>query len=378
MNAEQPWAEAVAIYDGKILAVGGDAEIAEASVTPERKTIDAGGRLVLPGFVDCHIHFLDGSLSLGRANLEGAKDLADIQQTIARIRRASIREPIGFVGAAGITRCLAPKRCRTRNISTELFPDRPVFLEGYDGHTYWANSKALRYGRDYEGHSGSAEWHDRPRPTNRRAHGSVERVRCGPGRQDPAETDSCREIGRPPRRYEMGERTWADASTQRGGKISKILRCLTNCAVKEQQTLRFYIAYFLNPPELRARGYRSDRGCAQEISRRVDRHRRGEDDDRWGHRVAYCRDARAVQRRSFDQGQVVLGSDRSIIPRSWNSISAGCNFSHMQLGIMACGRRWTPTRTRNRANHSQDRRPRIEHIETIHFEGYSTVRASWE
>ena len=38
------------------------------------KMIDAGGQLVLPGFVDCHIHFLDGSLSLGRVNLEGAKD----------------------------------------------------------------------------------------------------------------------------------------------------------------------------------------------------------------------------------------------------------------------------------------------------------------
>src|SRR4051812_39841101 len=73
LDSRGPWAQAVAITAGKIVSVGEDGEI-EKLHGPKTKTIDAAGRLVLPGFVDCHIHFLDGSLSLGRVNLEGAKD----------------------------------------------------------------------------------------------------------------------------------------------------------------------------------------------------------------------------------------------------------------------------------------------------------------
>jgi len=55
-----------------------------------QKVINAGGKLVLPGFVDCHIHFIDGSFSLGRVNLEGAKDPADIQK---RLREYASERP---------------------------------------------------------------------------------------------------------------------------------------------------------------------------------------------------------------------------------------------------------------------------------------------
>ncbi len=72
-SAKQPWAQAVAIRGARIVAVGSDAEI-EKLCAPGTKIIDAAGRLVLPGFVDSHIHFLDGSLSLARVNLEGARD----------------------------------------------------------------------------------------------------------------------------------------------------------------------------------------------------------------------------------------------------------------------------------------------------------------
>src|SRR5216684_8331844 len=75
-NPKQPWAQAVAIYRGKIVAVGDDPEI-ERRRGMGTKVINAGGKLVLPGIVDCHVHFLDGSLSLGRVNLEGSKDPAD-------------------------------------------------------------------------------------------------------------------------------------------------------------------------------------------------------------------------------------------------------------------------------------------------------------
>src|SRR5260370_31566277 len=70
-NPQQPWAQAVAIYRGKIVAVGDDPEI-ERRRAIGTKVINARGKLVLPGFVDCHIHFIDGSFSPGPVNLERA------------------------------------------------------------------------------------------------------------------------------------------------------------------------------------------------------------------------------------------------------------------------------------------------------------------
>src|SRR6202158_921398 len=89
LDSKQPWAEALAIRGDKIVAVGDDASI-EKFRRPDTKVIDAAGQLVLPGFVDCHIHFMDGSLSLGRVNLEGAKDVAEIQQ---RLREYAAKHP---------------------------------------------------------------------------------------------------------------------------------------------------------------------------------------------------------------------------------------------------------------------------------------------
>ena len=89
VNSKQPWAEALAVKGDKIVAVGSEADV-EKLRTPKTKVIDAGGQLVLPGLVDCHIHFLDGALSLGRVNLDGAKDVADIQR---RLREYAAKHP---------------------------------------------------------------------------------------------------------------------------------------------------------------------------------------------------------------------------------------------------------------------------------------------
>ena len=81
LDSKLPWAQALAIRGDKIVAVGDDATIAKFRGV-DTKVIDAAGQLVLPGFVDCHIHFMDGALSLGRVNLEGAKHVAEIQQRL--------------------------------------------------------------------------------------------------------------------------------------------------------------------------------------------------------------------------------------------------------------------------------------------------------
>src|SRR5215469_10476995 len=140
-DTKQPWAQAVAIHGAKIVAVGDDTTI-EKMRGMGTKVINAGGKLVLPGFTDCHIHFLDGSLSLGRVNLEGAKDVPDIQK---KLRQYAAEHPGDdwILGRGWNYAMFGREALPHKKDLDEIFPNRPVFLEGYDGHTYWANSKAL-------------------------------------------------------------------------------------------------------------------------------------------------------------------------------------------------------------------------------------------
>ena len=81
VNPKQKWAEAIAVRGDKIIAIGDRKQI-EALRGPAAKVIDAGQRLLLPGFTDCHIHFMDGSLGLTRVDLNGATTIAEIQKRV--------------------------------------------------------------------------------------------------------------------------------------------------------------------------------------------------------------------------------------------------------------------------------------------------------
>lgn len=142
VNAKHPWAEAIAIRRDRILAVGSARDIA-AYQGGATKTIDAGGRLVLPGFTDCHIHFLDGSLSLMQVNLEDAKTVEEIQQRVRTYAAAHPDQP-WVLGRGWAYTVFKPSGLPDKKYLDEVVPDRPVYLEGFDGHTWWANSKALQ------------------------------------------------------------------------------------------------------------------------------------------------------------------------------------------------------------------------------------------
>jgi predicted amidohydrolase YtcJ len=141
LDPQKPWAEAVAIRKGKIIAIGREEEV-ERFRGIGTKRIDAGGKLVLPGFTDCHVHIMDGSVALGRINLEGAKNPADIQ---ARLKEYAGQHPgtEWLMGRGWNYAMFGAATLPDKKYLDEIFPDRPVFLEGYDGHTYWVNSKAL-------------------------------------------------------------------------------------------------------------------------------------------------------------------------------------------------------------------------------------------
>ena len=140
-NPAQPWAQALATRGGKIVAIGDDAVI-ERRRGMGTRVINAGGKLVLPGFADCHVHFLEGSLSLAGVNLERAKNPSDIQNSL---REYASEHPGAewILGRGWNYAMFSPETLPHKKYLDELFPNRPILLLAYDGHAAWANSKAL-------------------------------------------------------------------------------------------------------------------------------------------------------------------------------------------------------------------------------------------
>ena len=142
VNSSRPWAEALAIRGAKLLAVGSAQDIAVYRGV-STKVIDAKGKLVLPGFTDCHVHFLDGSLSLQRIDLADAATVAEIQRRVKAFAAAH-PEQTWLLGRGWSYTAFGSSGLPDKKYLDEIVPDRSVYLEGFDGHTWWANSKALQ------------------------------------------------------------------------------------------------------------------------------------------------------------------------------------------------------------------------------------------
>jgi predicted amidohydrolase YtcJ len=142
VNSVQPWAEAVAIRGGKVAAVGTAKEL-EKFRGLSTKVIDAGGRLVLPGFTDAHIHIIEGSLSLVRVHLEDTKTVADVQKLVKQFADEHPHSP-WILGRGWSYPIFGATALPDKKFLDEIVPDRPVYLTAFDGHSWWANSKALQ------------------------------------------------------------------------------------------------------------------------------------------------------------------------------------------------------------------------------------------
>jgi predicted amidohydrolase YtcJ len=136
-----PWAQSAAVRDGKFIAVGASKDVAKF-LGPASKTFDAGGKLIVPGFNDAHTHFLSGSLRMSAVDLNGAATLEEMQRRVAEYARANPRAA-WITGGGWEYYCFPGSRLPTREDLDAVVKDRPVFLSAYDGHTTWANSKAL-------------------------------------------------------------------------------------------------------------------------------------------------------------------------------------------------------------------------------------------
>ncbi len=360
-NAKQPWARAVAIRNGKIVAVGDDAEI-ERTRGASTKVIDAGGKLVLPGFVDCHIHFLDGSFSLGRVNLEGAKDAADIQK---RLRDYATGHPgDGWILGRGWNYAMfGPEALPHKKYLDELFPNRPVFLEGYDGHTYWANSKALAL---------AGITLDTPNPPN----GSIVRdpkTGDATGALKESAQDLVAKIIPKPSRAEklLALRAGIKWTNERGitrvhsaGGDFEALDLFDELRRQGALTVRMYIAYFLNPPELRPQDLEAIELASHKFH------------DDWIDAGAVKFMVDGVVESHTAAMLEPYGDDPSLRgklfwePSKYKAAVAELDKRGLQLFTHAIGDYGVRTaldayENAETRNNTRDRRPRIEHIETI-------------
>lgn len=134
-----PDAEALAITNGKIEAVGTTGEI--RAIAGDARIIDAAGGTVLPGFIDSHVHLFGGSAELDCPNLAEIKG-ADALAAVIRPFAAS-RPNDNIVFASSIDYHIFGDRAITRHDLDIALPDRPFAAMSADHHTVWANTRAL-------------------------------------------------------------------------------------------------------------------------------------------------------------------------------------------------------------------------------------------
>ena len=133
-------AEAMAVQDGKIVAVGSNDEILKTYQADS--VVDAKGATVYPGFVDAHAHFLGYGQSLYAVDLMFANSWDEV---LDRVKAFVVSHPgNGWIRGRGWDQNRFPGKAFPTNAELNaLFPDRPVLLERVDGHASIANDKAL-------------------------------------------------------------------------------------------------------------------------------------------------------------------------------------------------------------------------------------------
>ena len=139
-NPKQPWAEALAAADGKLIAVGSDAEILKR-IAPTAAVLKGNGRLVVPGFSDSHIHFITGGFRLASVQL---RDCKSREQIASRIQAFAAGVPKGaWITGGDWDHTNWGGTMPSKDWIDAVTPDHPVFVNRLDGHSALANSKAL-------------------------------------------------------------------------------------------------------------------------------------------------------------------------------------------------------------------------------------------
>lgn len=143
VNEQFNKAQALALKDGKIIAVGTDAEILDQYTAPHIQ--DAGGHFIYPGFIDAHTHFLRYGLGLLQVNLVGSKSWDDVIQRVRSFVTANsqLQATDWILGHGWDQNDWQDQAFPDKARLDSLFPKTPVILGRVDGHAAIANQAAL-------------------------------------------------------------------------------------------------------------------------------------------------------------------------------------------------------------------------------------------
>ncbi len=139
-DAQRPWADAVLVRGEKIESVGSSAEIRKRA--RDAVVVDAKGKLVTPGFIDAHVHFLDGGFALSSVQLRDAKTK---EEFIRRIKTFASTIPKGtWILNGDWDHTNWGGELPQRSWIDSVTPNNPVWINRLDGHMNLANSLALK------------------------------------------------------------------------------------------------------------------------------------------------------------------------------------------------------------------------------------------
>jgi len=141
-DPKRPEARALAIKDGRIVAIGSDADVASWK-GPKTAVVDARGRRVVPGMIDCHTHMSMGGLDLLALDLRHTKDPAEFTRMVAEYAK---KQPPGvwLTDGAWDHEQWTPPRLPTKELLDPATGDHPTCLSRQDGHMSVCNSLALK------------------------------------------------------------------------------------------------------------------------------------------------------------------------------------------------------------------------------------------
>ncbi len=140
MDEAHPRAEAVALGGGRILAVGSREDVG-ALAGPATQVVDAGGRTLLPGFVESHLHLVLGGNELSQLQLGGVSGFDELARLFRDYAMQNPDLPLLMAQGAAYEILEAPV---TRGDLDRVLGDRPIAMMSPDHHTVWANTAGDR------------------------------------------------------------------------------------------------------------------------------------------------------------------------------------------------------------------------------------------
>jgi predicted amidohydrolase YtcJ len=140
VDAARSWAQAVAVRAGRIAYVGSDAG-ARRFVGAQTRVVPLAGRMLLPAFQDAHVHPVTGGIELGQCNLNDLKGQPAHLDKVRECAKAQAGRP--WLVGGGWDLPAFPRGAPGRELLDAIVPDQPALLYSSDGHSSWANTKAL-------------------------------------------------------------------------------------------------------------------------------------------------------------------------------------------------------------------------------------------